>query len=157
PGTHAEYSDIGFILLGELLNRIAGSSPDRFCATQIFAPLRMSSARFCPSAELRGSIPPTLDDKTFRHRIIQGEVHDENASLMGGVAGHAGLFSATDDLMKFAACMLGHGPQLFRPETIELFTRRRSTPPGTSRALGWDTPSAPSQSGKYFSLRSFGH
>jgi len=157
PGTHAEYSDIGFILLGELLNRIAGSSPDRFCATQIFAPLRMSSARFCPPAELRGSIPPTLDDKTFRHRIIQGEVHDENASLMGGVAGHAGLFSATDDLMKFAACMLGHGPQLFRPETIELFTRRRSTPPGTSRALGWDTPSAPSQSGKYFSPRSFGH
>jgi len=157
PGTYAEYSDIGFILLGELLNRIAGSSPDRFCATEIFAPLRMSSARFCLPVELRGSIPPTVDDKTFRHRIIQGEVHDENASVMGGVAGHAGLFSATDDLMKFAASVLGDGPQLFRPETIELFTRRRPTPPGTSRALGWDTPSEPSQSGKYFSPHSFGH
>jgi CubicO group peptidase (beta-lactamase class C family) len=117
----------------------------------------MSSALFCPRLETRKEIPPTLDDRSFRHRVIQGEVHDENASVMGGVAGHAGLFGSTDDAINFAACLLGCGPQLFRPETIDLFTRRRPAPPGTSRALGWDTPSSPSQSGKYFSPRSFGH
>jgi serine-type D-Ala-D-Ala carboxypeptidase len=157
PGTHAVYSDIGFILLAELLQGLAGTSLDDFCAKQIFVPLRVSSARFCPAEEDRSLIPPTLDDKSFRHRIIQGEVHDENASAMDGVAGHAGIFAASDDLMKFAACILGFGPQLFRPETIQLFTRRRPSPIGTSRALGWDTPSTPSQSGRYFSPHSFGH
>lgn len=157
PGTRAVYSDIGFILLAELLGRLAGVSLDDFCANEIFAPLRMSTAIFRPAQEARNSIPPTLDDQSFRHRLIQGEVHDENASAMGGVAGHAGLFAASDDLMKFAASMLGCGPQIFRSETIDLFTRRRPTPPNTSRALGWDTPSAPSQSGRYFSPHSFGH
>jgi len=76
---------------------------------------------------------------------------------MGGVSGHAGLFSKTADLMQFSATVLGLGTQLFRPQTIELFTQRQATPPGTSRALGWDTPSSPSQSGKHFSPNSFGH
>jgi serine-type D-Ala-D-Ala carboxypeptidase len=157
PGTRAEYSDIGFILLGELLQRVAHESVDTFCAREIFGPLNMKSTRFCPAAELRGSIPPTCNDQDFRHRVIQGEVHDENASVMGGVAGHAGAFGSTLDLMKFSACMLGQGPQLFLPSTIELFTRRQPSPPGTSRALGWDTPSPPSQSGKHFSPNSYGH
>lgn len=157
PGTRAEYSDIGFILLGELLERMAETSLDRFCASQVFAPLRMPSARFNPAPETRGSIPPTVDERCFRHRIIQGEVHDDNAGVLGGVAGHAGLFAASDDLMKFAASLLGYGPQLFRPDTIEKFTRRRPTPAGTSRALGWDTPSTPSQAGSHFSQHSFGH
>jgi serine-type D-Ala-D-Ala carboxypeptidase len=93
----------------------------------------------------------------FRNRIIQGEVQDENASILGGVAPHAGVFSTAQDLAKFAQAMLNGGRPILRPETIGLFTRRQSTPPGTSRALGWDTPSTPSQSGKYFSPNSFGH
>lgn len=157
PGAHAEYSDVGFILLGEWLQRTVSESLDNFCSREVFAPLGMKSTRFNPPIKMRSEIPPTVDDQTFRHRIIQGEVHDENASVAGGIAGHAGLFSNTSDLMKISACMLGSGRQLWSPETRELFTRRRSTPIGTSRALGWDTPSAPSQSGKYFSSRSFGH
>jgi len=157
PGTHAEYSDIGFILLGELLERIAGEHLDVFCSRQVLAPLGMRSTNFRPNLERRSSIPPTRNDQDFRHRIVQGEVHDENASVMGGVSGHAGLFSNTSDLMHFSATMLGLGTQLFRSETIETFIRRHDTPPGTSRALGWDTPSSPSQSGKHFSHGSFGH
>jgi CubicO group peptidase (beta-lactamase class C family) len=84
-------------------------------------------------------------------------VQDENASILGGVAGHAGLFSTAEDLARFAHSMLHGGHPILRPETVALFTRRESTPPGTSRALGWDTPSSPSQSGKYFGRRSFGH
>ena len=157
PGERAEYSDIGFILLGEILERIAGQSLDSFCPREIFAPLSMRSTFYRPRHELRGSIPPSVDDREFRHRIIQGEVHDENASVMRGVAGHAGVFSNTTDLMKLAKSLLGHGPAIFRPATIRLFTQRRASPASTFRALGWDTPSAPSQSGKYFSAYSFGH
>ena len=93
----------------------------------------------------------------FRKRIIQGEVQDENASVLGGVAGHAGLFATAEDLATFAHVLLQGGSPLVRPETLALFTRRETAPAGTSRALGWDTPSSPSQSGKYFSARSFGH
>ncbi len=157
PGTHAEYSDIGFILLGEILERTAGERLDVFCTREIFAPLRMKSTCFRPAERFRSQIPPTRDDREFRHRLIQGEVHDENASVMGGVSGHAGAFGNTSDLMSFSAAMLGYGPALFRKETISLFTRRQSSPAGTSRALGWDTPSPPSQSGKHFSASSFGH
>lgn len=157
PGTHAEYSDIGFIIFGELLERISGEPLDLFCSREIFAPLKMRSTCFRPKSELRSSIPPTRNDHDFRHRVVQGEVHDENASVMGGVSGHAGLFSNTTDLMTFSGSMLGSGTRLFRAETIEKFTRRQTEPTGTSRALGWDTPSPPSQSGKHFSSRSFGH
>ena len=157
PGTRAEYSDIGFILLGELLQRIAGEPLDTFCSREIFGPLGMRSSFFNPAQAMRREIPPTVNDQTFRSRVIQGEVNDENASVMGGVAGHAGLFSNTTDLMKFSACVLGQASRLFRSETIQLFTRRQSSPTGTSRALGWDTPSSPSQSGKHFSRSSFGH
>jgi CubicO group peptidase (beta-lactamase class C family) len=157
PGSHAEYSDIGFILLGELLQRIAKESLESFCRREIFLPLNMNHTCFNPKQTMRSEIPPTRDDQAFRHRVIQGEVHDENASVMGGVSGHAGVFSNTTDLMKFAAFILGRGPKLVRPETIELFTRLQTSPAGTSRALGWDTPSPPSQAGRYFSLHSFGH
>ena len=157
PGEHAEYSDIGFILLGEILETLAGEPLDVFCSREIFAPLRMKSTCFRPGENVRSHIPPTRDDREFRHRVIQGEVHDENASVMGGVSGHAGAFGNTADLMSFSAAMLGYGPELFRKETIALFTQRQSDPAGTSRALGWDTPSPPSQSGKHFSPSSFGH
>jgi serine-type D-Ala-D-Ala carboxypeptidase len=157
PATRADYSDIGFILLGIALERLADESLDRFCQREIFAPLAMTNTTFNPPTEIRAKIPPTVDDQTFRHRIIQGEVQDENASILGGVAPHAGLFSTAADLAKFAHAMLNSGRPILRPETVTLFTRRESAPAGTSRALGWDTPSTPSQSGKYFSAQSYGH
>src|SRR5208283_2348565 len=86
-----------------------------------------------------------------------GEVQDENAFVLGGVAGHASQFSTAEDLSRFAHAMLNGGRPILRPETVALFTRRESTAPDTSRALGWDTPSVPSQSGRYFSPSSFGH
>lgn len=156
PGTRAEYSDIGFILLGKALERMAGTGLSAFCMRRVYAPLQMTATFFCPPPEHRASIPPTLNDQSFRHRVIQGEVHDENASVLGGVAGHAGLFSNVHDLMSFSAEMLAPG-SVFRAETVATFTKRQSAPEGTSRALGWDTPSAPSQSGQLFSARSFGH
>ncbi len=157
PGTHAEYSDIGFIILGTLLERLADESLDSFCQREVFGPLAMAHTTFNPVKTLRETIPPTAEDRTFRHCIIQGEVQDENASMLGGVAGHAGLFSTTEDLARFAHSMLNGGYPILRPETVDLFTRRESTPEGTSRALGWDTASSPSQSGKHFGPRAFGH
>jgi serine-type D-Ala-D-Ala carboxypeptidase len=168
PGARAEYSDIGFIILGIALERIAGEPLDMFCRREIFGPLGMSSTAFNPPQELRARIPPTADERegdaspakprsTFRKRIIQGEVQDENAFVLGGVAGHAGLFSTAEDVARFAHVMLCGGSPILRPETIAWFTRRESTPSGTSRAFGWDTPSAPSQSGAHFGPRSYGH
>jgi serine-type D-Ala-D-Ala carboxypeptidase len=157
PGTRAEYSDIGFIILGVALERLTDESLDAFCRREIFGPLGMGQTTFNPALSLKNSIPPTADDRTFRHRIIQGEVQDENASVLGGVAGHAGLFSTAGDLALFAHAMLSGGHSILRAPTIEVFSRREETPAGTSRALGWDTPSSPSQSGKYFSAHSFGH
>jgi CubicO group peptidase (beta-lactamase class C family) len=157
PGSRTEYSDIGFILLGVALERLADESLDRFCQREIFAPLGMVNTAFNPPKEIRGQIPPTADDRSFRHRMIQGEVQDENASILGGVAGQAGLFSTAVDLARFAYAMLFPEESVFHSETIALFTRRESTPIGTARALGWDTPSGVSQSGKYFGSASFGH
>jgi CubicO group peptidase (beta-lactamase class C family) len=157
PGTRAEYSDIGFVILGDALVRLAGEPLDRFCQHQIFGPLGMSQTGFSPPTTSHAAIPPTVDDRTFRHRVIQGEVHDENASVLGGVAGHAGVFATASDVATFAHCMLNGGSPILRPDTVALFTRGEPTPRGTSRALGWDTPSAPSQSGRFFSPASFGH
>ncbi len=157
PGTRAAYSDIGFILLGAALEELGGESLDSFCAREIFGPLALTATSFCPPRARRAAIPPTADERDFRRRIIQGEVNDENASVMGGVAGHAGVFAPAEDVARFAECMLAGGRPILRPETVALFTRRQDSPPGKARALGWDTPSKPSQSGKYFSPRSFGH
>ena len=157
PGTRAEYSDVGFILLGVALERVASESLDRFCQREIFGPLGMSHTAFNPPAAWKSRIVPTANDQTFRRRVIQGEVQDENASVMGGVAPHAGLFSTASDVATFANALVLGGAPLVRPETIALFTHRQSSPAGSSRALGWDTPSIPSQSGKYFSTSSYGH
>ena len=158
PGTWAEYSDIGFILLGEVLERITGEPLDKFCKREIFQPLELVTTMFNPPRHpYKAWSTPTEDDRTFRHRLIQGEVNDENASVMGGVAGHAGCFASSLDVSVFAQCMLLGGTPLVKKETLEIFTRRQDSPAGTSRALGWDTPSQPSQSGKYFSSRSYGH
>jgi CubicO group peptidase (beta-lactamase class C family) len=158
PGARAEYSDIGFILLGAALERIAGETLRVFSRREIFKPLDNASTGFnLPRYPYRSWSPPTENDTNLRHRIVQGEVHDENAWVMGGVAGHAGCFAPAYDVAAFAQCMLNGGTPLFKPHTVELFTQQQASPPGTSRALGWDTPSQPSQSGKYFSTRSYGH
>lgn len=157
PGTHAEYSDLGFIILGVALERIAGEALDRFCQREIFGPLGMTHTTYNPPASRKSAIPPTADDRTFRHRVIQGEVFDENASVMGGIAPHAGLFSTASEVAIFANAIVSGGAPIAHSHTLTFFTRRQDSPAGTSRALGWDTPSAPSQSGKYFSKSSFGH
>ena len=157
PGARAEYSDIGFILLGQALEKLSGEALDPFCRREIFTKLHLSQATFNPPADQKHRIPPTEDDRTFRHRLIQGEVNDENASVMGGVAGHAGCFASSLDVSVFAQCMLQGGTPLIGSKTVEIFTCRQGIPPGNSRALGWDTPTQPSQSGRYFSSRSYGH
>jgi len=158
PGTRAEYSDIGFILLGEVLARRAELPLDLFAKQEIFTPLGMTRTRFNPPMESRPAVPPTEDDRTFRKRVIQGEVNDENAYVMDGVAGHAGVFAPATDLARFAECMLTGGAPLFRLETVKLFVHRQESPPGTTRALGWDTPSlVESSAGGYFSQAAFGH
>jgi serine-type D-Ala-D-Ala carboxypeptidase len=157
PGSKAEYSDLGFILLGEALEQIAGSPLDSLCELDVFKRLGMTSTFFNPAKKVKGQIIPTSNGQLIRKRVVQGEVNDENAFVMGGVAGHAGLFSTAGDLAKFAHCLLRGGSPVFKPATIELFTRREQSPAGTSRALGWDTPSKPSQSGQYFYPGSYGH
>lgn len=158
PGTRADYSDIGFILLGEVLAAKAGLPLDVFARREILGPLGMTHTCFNLAPELKTQIPPTEDDRGFRGRVIQGEVNDENAYVMGGVAGHAGLFASATDIAHFAECMLRGGAPILQPKTLKLFTRCVPSPPGTSRALGWDTPSWPdSSSGRYFSHVSFGH
>ena len=158
PGERAVYSDIGFILLGELLAKKAGLALNLFARQEIFMPLGMKQTRFQPPRDWVPEIPPTEDDQKFRHRVVQGEVNDENAYVMGGVAGHAGVFASATDVARFAECMLRGGGPIIRPETVKLFTRREASPAGTTRALGWDTPSRPeSSAGRLFSLASFGH
>ncbi len=161
PGTRAEYSDMGFIVLGKLLERLAGERIDSFCQREVFTPLNLNFT-FVPQPSQQESIPPTVNDQVYRRKIVQGEVNDENAWAMGGVAAHAGLFGDALSVARFAECILRGGRSantttLFRPETVALFTARQAEPPGTSRTLGWDTPSTPSQSGTLFSPRSFGH
>jgi CubicO group peptidase (beta-lactamase class C family) len=157
PGTRVEYSDIGFMILGAALERLADEPLDLFCQREVFGPLAMANTAFNPASRLRENIPPTADDKTFRHRVIQGEVQDENASVLGGVAPQAGLFSTAEDLARYAHAMLNGGRPVLRESTVRLFCRRQIVPAGSTRALGWDTPSATSQAGKYFSQASFGH
>jgi CubicO group peptidase (beta-lactamase class C family) len=159
PGAHAEYSDPGFILLGKALEAVTGEKLPDWIYRELVLPLGLTATHFNPPAKARGLIPPTEEDAIFRRRVIQGEVQDENAWLLGGAAGHAGLFSNVPDLLLFAREILsanaGRG-RLFDAATVELFAQRQG-PSGSSRALGWDTPSEPSSSGRYFSPQSIGH
>jgi serine-type D-Ala-D-Ala carboxypeptidase len=157
PGSHAEYSDIGFILLGAALERLTGEPLAEFCEREIFLKLGMNFAAYCPPFAWLPLIPPSEDDRGFRHCVVRGRVHDENAWVMGGAAGHAGCFGDAESVATLGQCMLNSGAPLLQAHTVGLFTRRESSPAGTSRALGWDTPSPPSQSGQYFSAHSYGH
>ena len=165
PGTRAEYSDPGFILLGKALEVLTREYLATWVRREVFAPLELTATGFCPAPAQRAAIPPTEEDRELRHRRIQGEVQDEHAWLLKGAGGHAGLFSNVPDLLRFAGEILaassadggqtGNSP-LFEKATVEIFAERQG-PEGSSRALGWDTPSQQSSSGRHFSPRSIGH
>jgi beta-glucosidase-like glycosyl hydrolase/CubicO group peptidase (beta-lactamase class C family) len=159
PGTKSVYSDLGFFLLGEVLERVAGEPIDAFVARRVFEPLGMQSTMFCPSPDIVPCIPPTERD-AWRGRLVRGEVHDENAYAVGGVAPHAGLFSTAGDLARFAQMLLNGGVydhhRIVSRATIERFTRRAGIP-DSARAYGWDTPHPTSSAGDRLSPRAFGH
>jgi len=160
PGSRSVYSDLGFILLGAALERAAGEPLESFVRRRVFAPLGMDGTTFLPGPELLPRIAPTEDDP-WRGRVVRGEVHDENAWAMGGVAPHAGLFATAGDVARFARMALGGGEldgrRIVSPETLERFTRRAGIP-NSDRAIGWDTKSAVgSSAGELFSPRSYGH
>ena len=143
PGTRAEYSDPGFILLGKALEVLIRTDLASWTRREVFQPLGMAATGFCPSPAARPAIPPTEEDSTFRHRRIQGEVQDENAWVLGGVAGHAGLFSNVPDLLRFAGAILRsaksagseQNPSLFDPAVLKRFAQRQP-PEGSSLCAG---------------------
>ncbi|HWN42439.1 MAG TPA: serine hydrolase domain-containing protein [Thermoanaerobaculia bacterium] len=157
PGSRSIYSDPGVILLGEILEQIAGEPLDAFVRRRVLEPLGMKDTMYLPPPGLLPRIAPTEFDP-WRGRLVHGEVHDENALAMGGIAPHAGLFSTAGDLSRFAQMMLNGGiGGVVSPETIELFTRKAGIPE-SDRALGWDTKSAEgSSAGTLLSSSSFGH
>ncbi len=160
PGRRSEYSDLGFILLGEIVERMTGKPLDASARERIFAPLGMRDSTFNPPKSLRARIAPTENDVSYRKRQLQGEVHDENAWAMGGVAGQAGLFSTAADLAAFCQMLLNGGiyahQRLLRREQVAQFTAPEPLSRGT-RTLGWAAATENSSSGRYFSTRSYGH
>lgn len=166
-GSRSLYSDLGFMLLGWVVERLTGESLDQFCNNQIYRPLEAQPLAYIPrglhatpAAVLETTaIAPTEDDP-WRGRLLCGEVHDENAFALGGVAGHAGLFGSARAVLAVAkAWMEGRRGKagLLHPDLVTLFTTRQQGVPNASWALGWDTPSAPSSSGTHFTSDSFGH
>jgi len=157
PGTTYRYSDLSAIVLMQAVERVTGEPFDRFLSRRVFGPLGMPATVFRPPASWRDRIAPTEHDTVFRHRWLRGGVHDESAARLGG------LFSNAVDLSRFAAMLLNGGAsdtlQLIRAETVAEFTTRQNLPPGSARALGWDTPSDSgySSAGATLSRRSFGH
>jgi CubicO group peptidase (beta-lactamase class C family) len=160
PGTRVEYSDPGFILVGEIIERVTGRQLHELAQERIFAPLGMHDTLWNPPKALRKRIAPTGEDSPIRRGLICSSPHDDNAWVMGGVAGHAGLFSTAGDLAAFCQMMLNGGiyahHRLLRRATVQEFTSAQSLAHNT-RALGWVVPTEPSASGKYFSARSYGH
>ncbi len=166
PGQAAVYGDLGMMVLGEVVEAVSGQGLDRFCAEEVFRPLGLAHTGFLPLA--RAEAPEALrrgfaatENCPWRGRILWGEVHDPNASAMGGVAGHAGLFAPADDVLRFGQILLDvwHGRSEALPrETLRAFLTRQSLPENSGWALGWDTPTPPgSSSGRYFSATSVGH
>ena len=177
PGVETVYSDIGIMTLAWVIEEVAQQSLDSFLNDRLWQPLGMLESRYRPSATLRPRIAATEMDTTWRHELVWGRVHDENADAMGGVAGHAGLFSTAVDLSVFARMMLNGGvspacrpeevagepcpvarasaQRLVEQDVLEMFTTRFDE--SSSRALGWDTPSARSSGGDYVTSDAYGH
>ncbi len=163
PGEEYLYSDFGMISLALAIESITREPFDQWCNRNIFGPLGMTSTGFRGTGTPDLTVVPTELDDYFRNRLIQGEVHDETAWTLGGVAGHAGLFSTALDLSRFAQMMTQRGnfsgKEFLKPQTIDLFTTVVDTSFST-RALGWDTRNLndePSSAGQYFGPRSYGH
>jgi len=153
------YSDVGAIILGELIEKASGFPLDIFVDSLIFKPLGMGTSFYNPPEEkIKRVIPTEIDPKG---NLIHGYVHDENAHSLGGVAGHAGLFSTAKDLAIFSQMMLNKGlygwKRIFKQETVDLFTKRADLVSQSSRCLGWDSPSGASSGGVYLSDASYGH
>jgi uncharacterized protein YbbC (DUF1343 family)/CubicO group peptidase (beta-lactamase class C family) len=175
PGTRFIYSDINFETLGEIVRRVSGEPLDVYCAEHIFKPLGMKDTLFKPPASLRGRIAPTQYEHGHSGPVLWGVVHDPTSRFMGGVAGHAGLFSTADDLSIFAQMLLNggvyNGVRILSPLSIEKMTEPQ-TPPNKMvlRGLGWDidSPFASnhgervgdpyiSNRGELFDVGSYGH
>jgi CubicO group peptidase (beta-lactamase class C family) len=159
PGTNMIYSDWDMIILQLVMERITGKTLDVLAAEKIFKPLGMTDTQFQPSVSLRPRIAPTQTDDA-RGGLLWGTVHDENAWAMGGVAGHAGLFSTARDLALFSMMILNggegvNGVRIVKPATIARWTSRQGKE--SSRTLGWDSPEGGSSAGQFFSPWSFGH
>lgn len=159
PGNHYRYSDLGYMLLGKLAADSGGASLDELEQKHIFEPLKMKNTLRRPAADILPQIAPTERDAETG-KFIHGVVHDENCRAAGGVTGHAGLFSNVSDLSLFAQEMLkalkGKGT-VFAQATVQQFVARRNLIEGSSRALGWDTPSGRSSGGSLISKTAFGH
>ena len=168
PGTQALYSDVGFMVLGELIETISGSNLDVFFHERIFQPLKLRSATFIDLTafpkwriQLKEDEIASTELCPWRKKVLRGEVHDDNAFAMGGVAGHAGLFSSAQDIHTIVTqldrCLRGCDSFLPQGLVHEFFTKDDSVPHST-HALGWDTPAPEkSSSGIHFSRRSVGH
>ncbi len=168
PGECTVYSDLGYIVLGRLIEIIAGASLDDFCREHIFLPLGMEDTFFLPlyqpekrDERLRGRQFVATERCPWRERILVGEVHDDNCHAMGGIAGHAGLFSTAADLHRFCLTLLRCSQDrasFFSPAVVREFWRIQEVVEGSTWALGWDTPSIEgSSAGELFSRCSVGH
>ncbi len=160
PGTKEVYSDLGIILMAEIIERLTGRTLDDLAKSFIFSPLGMKDSMYKPPKKLWPTIAPTEIDNNFRHRLIQGEVHDENAFAIGSVSGHAGVFSTAPDLAALCQMLLNGGvyahQRILRRTTVAQFTMPQQLSGGT-RTLGWAVPTSGGLSGHYFSAHSFGH
>ncbi|MGA8198750.1 MAG: serine hydrolase [Candidatus Sulfotelmatobacter sp.] len=157
PGSRFSYSDINFIMLGALVERVSGESLDEYCERHIFLPLKMMHTRFLPPAAWRAKIAPTQYDEN--EHMLRGVVHDPTARRMGGVAGHAGLFSTADDLAKFAQTLLNGGGGILSPLSVEKMTQPEQPPSApVLRGFGWDIDSPfSSNRGDLLPIGSYGH
>jgi beta-N-acetylhexosaminidase len=160
PGTKEIYSDLGIILMAEIIERLTGRKLDDLAKSYIFTPLAMKDTMYGPPKKLWPDIAPTEIDNNLRHRLVHGEVHDENAFVIGGVSGHAGIFSTAPDLAAFCQMLLNGGiyahHRILRRATIAQFTTPQQLSGGT-RTLGWAVPTEGGSSGHYFSSHAFGH
>jgi CubicO group peptidase (beta-lactamase class C family) len=156
PNSAYVYSDLGADVLGMIVEEVSGQRLDVFLGNRVFGPLGMRDTEYRPADSLRYRIAPT-EVTPPRGYPLRGEVHDENAYALGGIAGHAGLFSTAADLSVFAQMMLNGGSydgvQIISDSTVALFTRRTAG----HRALGWDTADGDYGSGKYLTERAYGH
>jgi CubicO group peptidase (beta-lactamase class C family) len=168
PGQQVIYSDLGFMILGRLVELIATQDLDTFCREQIFLPLGMENTFFLPlyndtlrKERLRGHQIVATEQCPWRKRLLCGEVHDDNCHSFGGVAGHAGLFSTAHDLHRFAITLLRcstGASNFFAPALVQEFWRPQQIVSDSTWTLGWDTPSpSGSQAGNMFSANSVGH